>query len=304
MTSWGALFMLMKLLFRILKSSFTDKLAYASAVAGALCWLVHVWYPAILPSPLKTTLHIFMTIMASMAAGMMMAKYVFTEGYLRSMQELIAEKEAFAVTAQRLEAAMSEIREDRDRLSERESVLKNRLKSFENSETEAQFRSLRKKIRMGDEDRKTCLAFLVHELRNRLQELDNIDDQELACAAEVLKKETQMVEDEIKKGTVSLYELVLKINEIREYIYDLAIIRHQSGNGQEKNVRDRRQPQDFSWFGADNDPSRIDRIYKFLKVAFHPDRFSSEGLKKEATIHFQETVRVYRTLKEHVKSAH
>jgi len=294
----------MKLLFRILKSSFTDKLAYISAVASALCWLVHAWYPAILPGQLRATAHIYMTILASLAAGMMIAKYVLMEGYLRSVKDLITEKEAFAVTIQKLEVAMQEIREDRDRISERESVLKNKLKGFENSETEAQLSSLRKKIRMADEDRKTCLTFLVRELRNRLQELDNVDDQDIARAAAVLTKETQMVEDEIKKGTVSLYELVLKISEIREYIHDLAIIRIQSGDGQEENVRDHRQPRDFPWFDADADPSRIDRIYKFLKVAFHPDRFSSEGLKKEATVHFQEMVRAYKTVKERLRSTH
>jgi len=294
----------MKLLFRILKSSFTDKLAYISAVAGALCWLVHAWYPAILPGQLRATAHIYMTILASLAAGMMIAKYVLMEGYLRSMQVLITEKDAFAATIAKLEGTMLEIREDRDRISERESVLKNKMKSFENSETEAQLSSLRKKIRLDDEDRKTCLSFLVHELKNRLQELDNVNDQDIAQAAAVLKKETQMVEDEIKKGTVSLYELVLKINEIREYIHDLAIIRLQSGDGQGENVRDHRQPRDFPWFDADADPSSIDRIYKFLKVAFHPDRFSSEGLKKEATTYFQETVRAYRTVKERLRSTH
>jgi len=294
----------MKLLFRILKSSFTDKLAYISAVAGALCWLVHAWYPAILPGQLRATAHIYVTILASLAAGMMIAKYVLMEGYLRSMQVLITEKDAFAATIAKLEGTMLEIREDRDRISERESVLKNKLKSFENSETEAQLSSLRKKIRLDDEDRKTCLSFLVHELKNRLQELDNVNDQDIAQAAAVLKKETQMVEDEIKKGTVSLYELVLKINEIREYIHDLAIIRLQSGDGQGENVRDHRQPRDFPWFDADADPSSIDRIYKFLKVAFHPDRFSSEGLKKEATTYFQETVRAYRTVKERLRSTH
>ena len=298
------MFKRMNLLFRILKSSFTDKLAYVSAVAGALSWLIHAWYPAILPGQLRATAHIYMTIMASLAAGMMIAKYVLMEGYLRSMQELLAEKEAFAVTIQRLEVAMLEIREDRDRISERELVLKNKLKGFENSETEAQLSSLRKKIRLDDEDRKTCLGFLARELRNRLQELDNINDQDIARAAAVLTKETQMVEDEIKKGTVSLYELVLKINEIRENTHDLAIIRLQSGDGQEENVSDHRQPRDFPWFDADADPSRIDHIYQFLKVAFHPDRFSSEGLKKEATTYFQETVRAYRTVKERLRSTH
>jgi hypothetical protein len=256
------------------------------------------------PSQLRATAHIYMTILASLAAGMMVAKHVLMEGYLRAMQGLLNEKEAFALTIQRLEGVMQEIREERDRISERELVLRNKLKNFESSETEAQLSSLRKNIRLSEEDRTTCLVFLVHELRNRLRELDKVNDPDIAHVAAVLEKETQMVESEIKKGKVSLYELVLKINEIRDYIHDLAIIRLQSGDGQEEDVHGHRQLRDFPWFDDKTDPSRIDRIYKFLKVAFHPDRFSSEGLKKEATTYFQETVRAYSTLKERLRTTH
>lgn len=291
------------MLFNILKSPFTDRLAYVSAVVGALCWLVHARYPAIFPGQLKAMAHIYATVLASLAGGMLIAKYVFMEGYLRSMQELNAEKEAFGVIIQRLEAAMLEIKEERDRISERESVLKNKLKSFENSATEAQLGSLRKKIRMDEEDRKTSLALLAHELRDHLRELDDVDDGDIARAAAVLKKETQLLENEIKKGEMSLYELVLTISGIREHIYDLTLIRLQSG-GQEESVRDHRQPRDFPWFAAETDPSRLDRIYKFLRVAFHPDRFSSERLKEEAKIHFQEAVQAYNTLKERFRATH
>ena len=295
----------MKLLFRILKSSFTDKLAYFSAIVGGLCWLIHARYPAIFPGQLKATAHIYMTIVASLAAGILIAKYVLMEGYLRSMQEVRAEKEAFAVIIQRLEETLQEIKEEKDRISERESALKNKLKSFENSAMEAQLSSLRKKIRMDEEDRKISLAFLAHELGNHLQELvDNVNDRDIARAAAVLKRETQLLETEIKKGKMSLYELILNINDMREHAYDLTLIMLQSGDGQEENVRDHRQPRNFPWFDAETDPSRIDRIYKFLKVAFHPDRFSSEGLKEEAKIHFQEAVQAYSTLKERFRATH
>ena len=294
----------MKLLFWILKSPFTDKLAYVSAVVGALCWVIHARYPALFPGSLKASAHIYATVLASLTAGLLIAKYVFMEGYLRLMQEVTAEKEAFAVIIKRMEGAMLEITEERDRISERESVLKNKLKSFENSVTESQLSSLRKKIRMDEEDRKTSLAFLAHELRNHLQELGNVNDRDIARAAVVLKKETQLLENEIKKGEMSLYELVLAINGIREHTYDLMWIRLQSGGGQEESVRDHQQPHDFPWFNAETDPSQIDRIYKFLKVAFHPDRFSSKGLKEEAKIHFQEAVQAYNALKERLRATH
>ena len=295
----------MKLLFRILKSPFTDKLAYVSAVVGVLCWVIHARYPALFPGSLKASAHIYATVFASLAGGMLIAKYVFMEGYLRAIQELNAEKEAFAGIIQRMEGDIREIREERDRISERESVLKNRLKSFENSEMASHLSSLRKKIRSHEEDEKTVLAFLLHELRGRLHDLDSIiDDREIVRSVAVLKKETQLLENEIKKGEMSLYELVLTINEIRDHTYDLTLIRLQSGNGQEESVRDHGQTGDFSWFNAETDLSRIDRIFKFLKVAFHPDRFSSEVLKEEAKIHFQEAVQAYSTLKERLRGTH
>ncbi|MCG6533211.1 MAG: hypothetical protein L7F78_00675, partial [Syntrophales bacterium LBB04] len=80
----------MKLLFNILKSSFTDKLAYFSALVGALCWVIHARYPALFPGSLKASVHIYATILASLTGGMLIAKYVFIEGHVRSTQEIEA----------------------------------------------------------------------------------------------------------------------------------------------------------------------------------------------------------------------
>ncbi|HTP65176.1 MAG TPA: J domain-containing protein [Geobacteraceae bacterium] len=294
----------MKLLFNLLKSSFTDKLAYISAVVGALCWVLHARYPALFPGSLKASAHIYATLLASMAGGMLIAKYVFIEGYLRSTREIEAEKEAFAGSIQRLEEEIREIREERDRISGCESVLRNRLTSLENGETVSQLSSLRKKIRSHEEDEKTVLAFLLHELRGHLHDLDGVDDREIVRAAMVLKREIQLLEDEAKKGGRSLYELVLKMNEIRENIWDLTLIRLQAVDGQEESAIGQRKPNEFRWVDSETDPSRLERIYKFLKVAFHPDRFSSAELKEEATAHFQEVVKAYTTLKERIRTTH
>jgi hypothetical protein len=294
----------MKLLFRILKSPFTDKLAYASAVAGALCWVLHARYPALFPGSLRALAHIYATALASLAGGMLIAKYVLMEGYSRAIEELNAEKKALAAIIQRMEGDIQGMREERDRISERESVLKNRLKSLENSELESQTSSLRKKIRSHEEDEKAVLAFFLHELRGQLHELDRIDDREIAGAGAVLKKELQLLENEIKKGERSLYELVLKLNEIRENVLDLTLIRLQSSGEQEESAHGHWKSDNFQWFNAETDPSRIERIYKFLRVAFHPDRFSSERLKEEARIHFQEAVQAYNALKERFRTTH
>jgi prefoldin subunit 5 len=288
----------MKLLLKILRSSFTDKLAYVSAVAGALCWVIHARYPVLFPGSLKVSAHIYATVLASLAGGMLIAKYVFMGGYLRAIQELNAEKEAFEGTIQRMEGDIREIREERDSISERESALGNRLKSLENGEMAVQMSSLRKKIRSDEEDEKAVLGFLLHELRGHLHELDSVDDREIVRAVMVLKKELQLLESEIKKGERSLYELVLKMNEIRENVLDLTLIRLQSMGGQEENACGHRKPNGHQWFDGETDPSRVERVYKFLKVAFHPDRFSSTELKEEATMHFQEVVEAYSLLKD------
>jgi chromosome segregation ATPase len=294
----------MKSLFNLLKSPFTDRLAYISAIVAALCWVIHARYPALFPGSLKASAHSYATVLASLAGGMLIAKYILMEGYLRSMQEIEAQKEAFAGVIQKMEGDIREIREERDKISERESVLKNRLKSLENGEMASQLSSLRKKIRSNEEDEKTVLAFLLHELRGRLHELDGVNDPEIARAVTVLNKEIQLLEDEIKKGERSLYQLVLKMNEIRENIVDLTLIRLQSDDGQKESATGHRKPNDFRWVDSETDPSRLERLYKFLKVAFHPDRFSSAELKEEATAHFQEVVKAYTTLKERLRATH
>ena len=144
------------------------------------------------------------------------------------MQEIQAEKEGLAAIIQRLEGDNLEIREERNRISERETVLQNRLKSFETSEMALQQSSLRKKIRSDEEDKRTALTFLLHDLRSRLQELDPIEDRDIVRAEAVLKKELQLLENEVKKGERSLYEMVLMINEIRDSILDLTLLRLQS----------------------------------------------------------------------------
>jgi predicted nuclease with TOPRIM domain len=279
-------------------------LAYLSAVAGALGWVIQARYPALLPGSLKGSAHIYTIVFASLAGGLLIGKYVFREGYRGTVQELQAEKEGLAGHLQRLKGDLLKIREERDSLASHESVLKNRLKRFEASEMAAQESSLRKKIRAAEEDRRTALTFLLQDLKSRLRELEPQEDLDLVRAASVLKKELQALENEIKKGERSLYELVLMINEMRDFVLDLTLISLQSNGGPEESARGYRQPYDFHWYASETDPSRLERIYRFFKVAFHPDRFSSETLKEEAKVHFQEAVKAYSTLKERIRTTH
>jgi hypothetical protein len=294
----------MKLLFRLLQSSFIDKLAYFTAIAGALGWVTQARYPALFPGSLKSSVHIYAAVLTALTGGLLIAKQVFGEGYRRAIQETLAQKEGLAAIIQRLEGENLQIREERNRISEREAVLQNRLKGFETSEIQAQQSALRKKIRSDEDDKRSALTFLLLDLRTRLLDLEPIEDRDIVRAAAVLRQELKVLENEVKKGGRSLYEMVLLINEIRDSILDLTLLKLQSEGRPEDGPYSHQPPGDLHWFAAETDPSRLERIYKFLKVAFHPDRFASEGLKEEAKIHFQEAVQAYRTWKERLRTTH
>jgi len=96
--------------------------------------------------------------------------------------------------------------------------------------------------------------------------------------------------------------LILKVSELRENIFDLSVIGLRSSAGQNESAGRQSPNCKFQWFDYETDPLRLERIYKFLRVAFHPDRFSSEGLKEEAKIHFQQTVHAYNLYKDRFKA--
>jgi hypothetical protein len=292
------------MLFRLLKSSFTDAVAYLSAVAAAVCWLVHAWYPAVLPALFRDTAHLALAVVAALAAGTMMAKYVLIDGCSRSVEEARAKTAARGAVIQQLEATVLEATQERDRMAAREAGLLDKLKRTETNAAETELSSLRRRLRKDAEDRKAALAFLVRELRDQIQELGQVDDRDIAHAAAVLKKETLLLDDEVKKGEKSLYELVLATSQIQKHAYDLSAIRLQTAGAQGDVVRDHDRPGEFPWFSADVDPARVDGVYRFLKVAFHPDRFPSETLKEQAKQHFQQAGKAYSHFKERLRATH
>ena len=171
---WRGIRVTMKLLYRLLQSSLVDKLAYLSAVGAALGWVIQSRYPVLFPGSLKTSVHIYAAVFAALAGGLLIAKTIFIEGQRRAIQEILAEKEGLTAIIQRLEGDNLKIREERNRISEREAVLQNRLKGFETGEMALQQSSLRKKIRSDEDDKRRALTFLLQELRRSLQELEPI----------------------------------------------------------------------------------------------------------------------------------
>lgn len=291
-------------MFRILKSSVTDALAYISACAAAVCWVVHAWYPAALPGALRDTTHLAVTALAVLLGGMMVAKYVLLDGYARSVRVARAEAAANAASVRQLEATLSEARQERDRAVGREAALQTRLKRHEGAAAESELSSLRRRLRSDVDDRTSAVAYLLRELRSQIQELDYADDPDLAHAAGVLTKQTALLEDEIKKGDKSLYELTLAMSELQRHAHELATVRLQTAGGRPDGSGGAERSGDVPWFKAEADPARIDGVYKFLKVAFHPDRFPSEALKEQATLHFQQAGKAYSHLKERLRTTH
>ena len=84
----------------------------------------------------------------------------------------------------------------------------------------------------------------------------------------------------------------------------MTTIRLQALGGQADGVGSPEGPGEVPWFKVDTDPARIDSVYRFLKVAFHPDRFPSESLKEQAKQHFQQAGRAYSHVKERLRTTH
>ncbi|MEI6666939.1 MAG: hypothetical protein WCP29_02200 [Acidobacteriota bacterium] len=294
----------MKFFFRMLTAPVTDAAAYVSATAAAACWVVHAWYPAVLPGQVRESAPVWLTAVAALAAGMMLAKHVLLDSCARSIHEAHAETASRDAAVARLEGMLADVRQQQDRAEARESALVAKLKRTADASAEVELTTLRKRLRKEADDRISALGYLVRELKSHIGELARVDDRDIAHAAGVLAKETLLLEDEIKKGERSLYELVLATSQIQRHAYDLTAIRLETAGEQEDGGSVAPTLGEVPWFKADADPDRVDHVYRFLKVAFHPDRFGSESLKEQAKMHFQQAGKAYNHIKERLRATH
>ncbi len=289
----------MKIFFKILKSGFTDKLAYSSALLAAAWWIALMRYPAVIPIASGESGLLYAAMLAAFAGGLLIAKYVLMHGYSLSIEKLNAGKRELETVIMGLQKDIFEAMEERDRISGRERLLQSRLRIIEEKDNECHVSALRKRIRSYEEDIKAALSFFIKELNDCLDGAEISNDEDIIHAVVILRKEIRLLEGEIKKGEMSFYEIILKIADIRGNIFELALIKAAACEQQNENIEYYR----VGWFDAETDPSRIERMYKFLKVAFHPDRFSSELFKEEAKLHFQETIRAYDQFRERVRTS-
>ena len=233
---------------------------------------------------------------AGIAGGLFISKQVFASVHARLSREIAAENNRLAKSLKDLQKMASEARAERDLFSERERFLKDKLRCYEEKGRDQELSLLRRRLRVHEEDTRTTLGFLVRDLRERLAELDFSGQEEMDRAVRVLQKELELLDTEIKLQQKSLFETVLKITEIRENIFDLTSI------GASMHVEDRREAPThlFDWMSPE--PDDVEHEYKFLKVAFHPDRYPSEALKEKALHYFQRVNNACSAIKEKAKA--
>ncbi|MBI5748632.1 MAG: hypothetical protein HZA00_05850 [Nitrospinae bacterium] len=287
----------MRLLFIIMKSWLIDELAHGTVLLTVLWWFIYLQYPEAIIEPLKGVSPFYGVILSAFAVGVFITKYLFMSGYSHLVGELQAEKEGDIQLIQSLREDMARIKEERDRTSEREDSLGKRLEALEKRDIESEMSYMRKKLRSYEDDKRTALNFLIRELKDYLEDIKAVEEDEVLHAADVLQRGIELLQNEVKKGEGSFYEMAVKIAEIREDIFDLAVISLSSA-GKQRDIGHQR----VSWFD-DTNISRLDRRYKFLKVAFHPDRFPSDTLREEAKRYFQEVVQAYSIVREKAGTA-
>ena len=285
------------MLYRLFISDVTDKLAYGSAIVAALWRLIFVLYPNAIPAILIGIDPLYVIAFAALSGGILVAKYVLLEGFSKSIQIVYDEKERLSGSVQEMSRTITEIRKEKDDLADRERGLKNRLARYEERGNDVNLAALRKKVRIHEDDKKAALTFLLRELQDHLNGTEHVHDSEVIRSVNVLRRELALLDNEVKRGEKSFYEMVLKLADIRENIFDIVMLTASSQKAPENKAWVSGSP----WF--ESDPVRNERILKFLKVAFHPDRFTSASLKEEANRHFQRTMESFNSLKDRLKAS-
>jgi hypothetical protein len=283
------------------KSAFVDQLAYATAFLTALWAFADTYHPPVIPAFMSGLSPLYGIAASSFAGALLICKYVFMAGeaqVVSRLEDIIAQQEAVLVSRER---SITDLSEKLAMAEATEKAVKTRLDIFENKDSELHVSELRKRIREYEDDKKTAFGAGVTSMKAQLREFRGIEDEQIQHAVDVLNREIGLLEQEIKKGELSFYEMSLKISDIRENIFDLSLITF-SGTANGKMGGEDTQ-LNFFRMDKNTDQFSMEQTYKFLKVAFHPDRFSSESLKHDAKKYFQQTVQAYNSLKERMKAS-
>ncbi|MEI6209669.1 MAG: hypothetical protein WCP20_23035 [Desulfuromonadales bacterium] len=293
------------MLYRFITSGYTDALAYASAVATALWMFVARQYAAELPGYLASVSPLYGLAVASFTGALLICKYICLEGNALTVRRLDAEKKHLEGIIGNRDQTVTELNGKSVGLEAEIAELRSRIVIMEENSPTVQLSELRKKLRAVEDDTLSALSVLVKNLQSRLNMMSDLLDDQLFFAADVLCQEIRLVESEIKRGEISYYELCLKIVAISENISELREIylattfdgnAKQGGSVAETWLK-------FIRENNNSDPAAVERAFRFFKVAFHPDKFSAESLKVEATRYFQHSIDAHNAVKRMDKAA-
>lgn len=292
------------MLYRFITSGYPDKLAYASALLTAIWIYVAQHYTYALSGWLAAVSPLYGLAFAAFSGALLICKYICMEGHERTVKELVSEKTLLESIVIKRDLTVAQLREKSAELDSEVNSLRAQIVAMEANSPTVQLSELRRKLRASEEDKTTALTVLVKNLKQQLNALKDLHDEQLLFAANVLRKEIELLDNEIKQGELSYYELCLKIVGIGDNLAEMREIKLAADF--EKSQKHGSADDVWLKFIMENDesdPPAVERSFKFFKVAFHPDRFATDTLKCEATRYFQHSINAHNALKRRKKTA-
>jgi hypothetical protein len=292
------------MLYRFITSGYTDALAYSSAFVTALWIFVARQYASELPGFLASVSPLYGLALSAFAGALLICKYVCFDGHAETINRFKADQYRMETMVRSRDQAAVELTKEAAERTAEISALRSKIVTMEENSPTNQLREMRRQLRTAEDDKKSALTVLVKNLQTRLAILRDIQDDQLRFAADVLRQEVELIENELKRGERTYYELCLKIVDISDNLSELNDIDLAATLGQTAHQGSVAETWlNFIRVNDNSDPAAVERSFKFFKVAFHPDRFSSESLKVEATKYFQHSINAHNSVKRRDKAA-
>lgn len=281
-----------------IKSGYTDMLAYVSAFISAIWIYVIMQYATVLPGYITSVHPAYGVAVAAFFGALLICKYICLDGNLLALSVVKAEKARLEGTVRNRDLTLAELQRSASAQESEIVTLRTKLTDLQENSPAKQMSELRIKLRASEEDKKSALSVLVKNLQSRISMMTGIQDTQLLYAVDVLRQEVGLVENELKRGEISYYELCIKIVDISEKLSELNEIFLVSS--MEQPAKHESVPEIWLSFiraNDNSDPAAVERAFKFFKMAFHPDRFKSDSIKVEATRYFQHSINAHNAIK-------
>jgi hypothetical protein len=286
------------MLYRFITTGYPDFLAYASAFVTAIWLFVDHRYTAALPGFIAVWSPDNGIVFSAFTGAVLICKYICLDGTATTISQLSEEKERLEGLEKVHDLTVVALNKKTAGLDAEIREMRTRIITMEENSPAVQLSEIRKKLRASEEDKKSALIVLVKNLQMRLTLMRDVHDPQLLFAADVLRQEVELVENELKRGELSYYELCLKIVDISDNLIELTdITSSENFDHSTKQSSVAETWLNFIRANDNSDPAAVERSFKFFKFAFHPDRFSSESLKVEASRYFQHSINAHNTIK-------